>query len=108
MFNTGSAAWMWRLGVEAILGIQRAAGGLRIAPCIPPTWSGFEAWVHVGRQQVHVVVENPDRVARGVARMTLDGAPLDADRVHLDPGVAGAHEVHVWLGARAPAATAQA
>jgi cyclic beta-1,2-glucan synthetase len=95
---TGSAAWMWRLGVEAILGLQRSDGGLRIEPCIPPSWNGFEAWVHIGRQRVHIVVENPDRVATGVASMTLDGVALESNQVHLDPSQSDMHEVHVRLG----------
>jgi len=98
---TGSAAWMWRLGVEAILGLQRCDGDLRIAPCIPPSWPGFEAWVHLGRQRVHIVVENPDRLATGVVTVTLDGAALASDRIRLDPSVAGTHEVHVRLGSLA-------
>ncbi|HEU4455185.1 MAG TPA: protein ndvB, partial [Longimicrobium sp.] len=32
---TGSAAWLWRLGVEAILGIRRRGGALEVDPCIP-------------------------------------------------------------------------
>ena len=60
---TGAAAWMWRLGVEAILGLRKEDGELRIDPCIPPTWKGFEAWVRMGEQRVHVVVDNPDRVS---------------------------------------------
>jgi cyclic beta-1,2-glucan synthetase len=98
---TGSAAWMWRLGVEAILGLRRSEGELRIEPCIPPAWKGFEAWVVLGKQRVHVVVENPDRVASGVAAMTLDGAVLDANRIRLDPSVEGVHEVRVRLGSQA-------
>jgi hypothetical protein len=47
---------------------------------------------------VHVVVENPDGVASGVASITLDGAPLASHRVSLDPETAGTHEVHVQLG----------
>jgi cyclic beta-1,2-glucan synthetase len=95
---TGSAAWMWRLGVEGILGLHRSDGDLRIEPCIPPAWNGFEAWVHLGQQRVHVVVENPERLSGGVATMTLDGAALGSNRVHLDPNVAGEHEVVVRLG----------
>ncbi|MEO7730846.1 MAG: cellobiose phosphorylase, partial [Kofleriaceae bacterium] len=95
---TGSAAWMWRFGIEAILGLQRAEGALRIEPCIPPTWSGFQAWVHLGRQSVHIVVDNPDHVATGIATITLDGTVLASNRIHLDPAVAGTHEVLVRLG----------
>ena len=95
---TGSAAWMWRLGVEGILGLQRSDGDLRIEPCIPPTWKGFEAWVHIGLQRVHIIVENPDHLASGVAAVTLDGIALDTSRIHLEPGVDGTHEVRVILG----------
>ena len=40
---TGSSGWMYRLGIEAILGIRRVAGGLRIDPQLPSDWPGFEA-----------------------------------------------------------------
>jgi cyclic beta-1,2-glucan synthetase len=99
---TGAAAWLWRLGVEGILGLRREEGQLRIDPCIPPTWKGFEAWVRLGAQHVHVIVENPDAVSRGIAAITLDGAALDSSRVQLDPSVAGQHEVRVRLGETPP------
>ena len=95
---TGAAAWMWRLGIESILGIRRDQGQLHIDPCIPPTWSGFEAWIRVGNQCVHVVIDNPDHVARGVAAMTLDGHALGSQRICVHPGEAGMHEVRVRLG----------
>jgi cyclic beta-1,2-glucan synthetase len=105
---TGSAAWMWRLGVEAILGLHRSDGELRIEPCIPPSWAGFEAWVHLGRQRVHVVVENPARLSGGVAMMTLDGVALDSNRVRLDPSVAASHELCVRLGPASSTASSAA
>jgi cyclic beta-1,2-glucan synthetase len=95
---TGAAAWAWRLGVEGILGLRKEEGELRIDPCIPPSWKGFEAWVRMGARRLHVVVENPDAVGRGVAAVTLDGASLDSNRIGLDPSTAGEHEVHVRLG----------
>ena len=95
---TGAAAWMWRLGTEAILGLRLEDGHLRIDPCIPADWKGFEAWIRVGKHRVHVVVENPDRVATGVATMTLDEASLDSNLLRLDRDGTGEHEVHVRLG----------
>jgi cyclic beta-1,2-glucan synthetase len=95
---TGAAAWTWRLGVEAILGLYKEEGELRIDPCIPPTWKGFEAWVCMGEQRVHIVVENPDQVATGVATMILDGTPVLSNRIGLEKGLTGTHEVHVRLG----------
>ena len=95
---TGLASGMWRLGVEAILDLRKEDSHLHIDPCIPPSWEGFEAWVRLGERHLHLVVENPERVATGVARMTLDGANLDSKQIRLDPGMSGTHEVHVWLG----------
>ena len=39
---TGSAGWMYRAGLEAILGVTREGSLLRIKPCVPATWDGFE------------------------------------------------------------------
>ncbi|MHB9031975.1 MAG: GH36-type glycosyl hydrolase domain-containing protein, partial [Anaerolineae bacterium] len=39
---TGSAAWMYRLGLEAILGFSKRGNNLRIEPVIPPEWDGYE------------------------------------------------------------------
>ena len=53
---TGSAAWMYRLGIEGILGLRRTAGGLHIDPCIPPDWPGFEATYRHGSATYHIQV----------------------------------------------------
>jgi cyclic beta-1,2-glucan synthetase len=105
---TGSASWAWRLGVEAILGLRREAGHLRVEPCIPPTWKGFEAWVRDGRGTLHIVVENPDRVASGVAELTVDGQAIDDARIRLAPDSAATREVRVRLGAPSAARPALA
>jgi cyclic beta-1,2-glucan synthetase len=97
---TGAAGWAYRLGVEAILGLRKEDGQLRIDPCIPSAWKGFEAWIKLGGQEVHVVVDNPDAVGGGVAEASLDGAPLDSGRIPLDPGGLGKHEVHIRLGSK--------
>ncbi|WP_429810348.1 GH36-type glycosyl hydrolase domain-containing protein [Ensifer sp. B1-9] len=39
---TGSAGWLYRVGLEAILGIRRQGGQLFIEPCMPTNWPGFE------------------------------------------------------------------
>ena len=39
---TGSAAWIYRLGLEGILGIHRAGAGLVIEPHIPAGWPGYD------------------------------------------------------------------
>jgi cyclic beta-1,2-glucan synthetase len=94
---TGAAAWLWRLGIEAVLGLRRDAGRLSIEPCIPPHWDGYEAVVRTAAGRCRVVVENPDGTGRGVAGVTLDGVDLPDGLVPLDE-LTGDHEVRVVLG----------
>jgi cyclic beta-1,2-glucan synthetase len=95
---TGAAAWAWRLGVEGILGLRKEDGHLRVEPCIPRDWKGFEAWVRMGDAQIHIVVDNPDAVSTGIAAFAVDDAPLDGNRVCIDPRATGVIEVRVRLG----------
>ena len=38
---TGAAGWMYRAGIEWILGIRKSGDTLSIDPCIPREWPGF-------------------------------------------------------------------
>lgn len=69
---TGSAGWMYRAGVEGILGISRQGACLLIDPCIPPDWPGFEATVTIEGTVYVIRVLHPSRRGRGVSRMLLD------------------------------------
>ncbi|HJR60006.1 MAG TPA: glucoamylase family protein [Vicinamibacterales bacterium] len=70
---TGSAGWMYRVGIEAILGVTLRAGRLHIDPCIPRGWPGFEVLFTAGGAKYRITVENPNGVSRGVKAMELDG-----------------------------------
>ncbi len=96
---TGSAGWMQRVGVEAILGIRIRGSSLLIDPCIPRAWPGFKATITWRSARYTITVENPGRVGRGVVSITLDGVALaaGADVTLADDG--GAHVVGVMLGA---------
>jgi cellobiose phosphorylase len=39
---TGSAAWLYRVALESILGFRLRGDRLKVQPCIPDAWSGFE------------------------------------------------------------------
>lgn len=94
---TGSAGWMYRIGIETLLGISLRAGALHIEPCIPTGWSGYEVTLKLARTPYHIVVENPDGVSRGVKRIEVDGADhTDQDIPLADDGVS--REVRVVLG----------
>jgi cyclic beta-1,2-glucan synthetase len=88
---------MYRLGVEAILGLQRKGDTLLIDPCIPQEWSGFTLEYRNGETHYHVAVHNPRGVSRGVVRATLDGEQLPRGEIPLlHDGTQ--HQVEVWMG----------
>jgi cyclic beta-1,2-glucan synthetase len=93
---TGSAAWMYRIGIESLLGLWLRGGALHIAPCIPSSWPGYEAVVKTQRAELRIAVENPDRVSSGVRSIDVDGAPIEGD-VPLDD-LTGTHVIRVVLG----------
>lgn len=94
---TGSAGWMYRLGLEAILGLRLEAGALVLDPCIPSGWIGYELNYQHGGSHYHIQVENPHGVNRGVSELLLDGVPVPEGRIPLqDDGQA--HYVLVRLG----------
>ena len=94
---TGSAGWMYRIGLEVILGISLRQGALHIDPCIPRGWPRYEVTFKPSQTTYHIVVENPDGVTRGVKRAEVDGVDCTGrDIPVLDDG--SEHTVRVVLG----------
>ena len=101
---TGSAAWLYRLGVEAILGLTREGDDVSASsPCIPASWEGFRARLRFASSTYEVRVENTEPVGSGgagsrsqVRKLTLDGTDIPPDRVPLaDDG--RTHEIYVQV-----------
>jgi cyclic beta-1,2-glucan synthetase len=96
---TGSAAWMYRAGLEWILGFCVRGAALSIDPCVPTAWRGFAIEFRYHSALYHIVVENPHGRSRGVASLELDGV-----RLAMPPAVVpladdgAAHRVRVVLG----------
>jgi cyclic beta-1,2-glucan synthetase len=96
---TGSAGWMYRAGIEWILGFRLRGKFLVLDPCIPKAWPRFEIAFKFYSARYDVTVENPHGVSRGVTRAELDGEmlPEGAARIPLlDDGEI--HSVRVILG----------
>jgi cyclic beta-1,2-glucan synthetase len=96
---TGSAGWMYRAGIENILGLQVQAGHLRLDPCIPKAWPSFRISLRHRSARYEILVENPDHVSSGIASAHVDGVAVDHLPLRLplvDDGAA--HRVLVKLG----------
>ncbi len=93
---TGSGVWMYRNGLDNILGVRPTYEGLFIDPCIPSAWDGFtftrlfrDAWYEI-------TVTNPSHVQHGVASIEVDGALIKGQT--LPVFAEGKHKVTVIMG----------
>jgi cyclic beta-1,2-glucan synthetase len=96
---TGSAGWMYRVGLEWILGFRLRGATLLLDPCVPKAWRNFEIVFRYHSARYDIAVENPHGASRGVARIDLDGAPLPGAPAQIplsDDGAA--HRVRVIMG----------
>jgi cyclic beta-1,2-glucan synthetase len=95
---SGSAGWLYRAGIEWILGFRLRGSMLAIDPCIPRDWPGYSMEFRYHSATYKIRVENPAGVARGVAKGELDGKPLSgpANIPLADDGAI--HNIRIVLG----------
>lgn len=80
---TGSASWMYRVGLEAILGFRKQGNTLWIEPCVPPDWPELSIEYRCGRSLYSIRVESPEAVGRLGGEVTLDGDKLESAAIPL-------------------------
>lgn len=72
-WQTGSAAWMYRVSYDYMLGIRSTYYGLMIDPAIPSHWKKFTAErVYRGTRYI-IEVENFEGLQKGVKEIEVDG-----------------------------------
>jgi cyclic beta-1,2-glucan synthetase len=74
---TGSAGWLYRAGLESILGLQCHGDTFTMNPCVPTSWNHFEIDWTLDETTYEIRVENYDRLWTGVLRAELDGTKVD-------------------------------
>ena len=78
---TGTAAWNLVALTQHILGIRPDHDGLRIDPCVPAAWEGFEVVRRFRGATYHISVrKRPGAVGR-VTELVVDGRPIDGNLV---------------------------
>ncbi len=105
---TGSAGWMYRAGLESVLGLRAQGQTLKFCPCLPEHWPRAEISYRHRSARYEIVLENAVGSGCGVSILELDGQtlPNGADTIELvDDG--GTHHVRIVLGTPlSPAANA--
>ncbi len=100
---SGSAGWMYRAGLEGILGFRVQGASLLLTPCIPEKWPRFEIVFRYRSARYEILVENPVGVSRGIAHAELNGETLPSGSQTRIPLVddGNTHSLRVVLGGSA-------
>lgn len=80
---TGSSAWAYRLGIQAILGIKFKAKSLRVEPCIPKLWHGYKATLTRDDGVINLCVEDIHGVGHGVVEIIVNGKAIIGNEIPL-------------------------
>jgi len=83
---TGSAGWMYRLVVEALLGLQLEVDRLRLAPWLPLEWNEFSLRYRYRNTCYNIVVRRTEAEhgeELDAASISVDGIAQEGQLVHL-------------------------
>jgi cyclic beta-1,2-glucan synthetase len=94
---SGAAGWLYRAGVEWMLGFRVRGATLTIDPCVPRHWPGYSIRFRYHSAVYHIAVENPRHVSRGVTLIELDGKATTGN-TNIPLVVDGEHHVRIVLG----------
>lgn len=100
---SGSAGWLFKVGLEWILGVRPTFAGLMIDPCIPAAWDGFKVRRTFRGATYLIEVKNPMHINCGVVEILIDGKKYAESCLSTKPALpvfdAGStHEIIVTLG----------
>ncbi len=99
---TGAAGWMYRAGVEFILGLKKLGNTLVLDPCIPARWTGYKINYKHNNTLYEIDVVNPHGVCKGVVKVSCDGIEKYENTIILSDDGAQ-HKVIATMGKSAEA-----
>ncbi len=100
---TGSASWMYRVGLEVLLGFTKRGDTLEVRPRVPADWPELTIEYRFGKSTYVIVVREPGSSGRDV-EVSLDERVLDTPVIPLvDDGAR--HEVRIRAASRAGSGT---
>jgi cyclic beta-1,2-glucan synthetase len=80
---TGSAGWMYRVGLEHLLGVTKEGNVLQVKPNVPDDWPGFSLVYRFGTALYEIEVRGPSVIRQHGARTMVDDVLLEDGRIPL-------------------------
>ena len=94
---TGTAPTMHTALLEYIYGVKPDYPGLRLDPCVDPTWTDFSVQRQFRGATYRIHFSNPEGVERGVQSINVDGKPIPGNLLPVFPD-GKTHKVEVRMG----------
>jgi cellobiose phosphorylase len=80
---SGTASWNFYAITQYILGVRPEYDGLRIDPCIPKKWDGFNMQRKFRGATYQIEIKNPDHVSKGVKEIIINGEKFNSNKIPL-------------------------
>ena len=82
---TGASSWLYRAGLESILGLNLHGDELAFNPCLPSDWDSFEVELRRGASHysIEVVRSTAETTDHGKVQIEVDGDPISGHRLPL-------------------------
>jgi N,N'-diacetylchitobiose phosphorylase len=80
---TGTVSWSYFVALQSVLGIRPELDGLRIDPCIPSTWPGYEMERVFRGKKLTIKITNPNKKCRGVKSLSVNGKSIPGNLLPL-------------------------
>jgi cyclic beta-1,2-glucan synthetase len=74
---SGSAGWLFSVGLEAIIGLKIRGEVFSIDPCVTPDWKNFSVNYRINNLNYAINISNPQGVQKGVMSIKVDGKIIE-------------------------------
>ena len=81
---TGSSVWMFRIGLDWILGLRTSLKGIKIEPHVPKEWDSYYVERVYKGKRLAITVENPNHVDSGIVKLEINGETHEQDWINVD------------------------
>ena len=84
---TGTAGWMYKVGIENILGLKMYKGkGYKIKPCVPKSWDEFEVNINNEKENynIKIIKSNQDKIIINGKQINSDIIPKNLGKANIE------------------------
>lgn len=92
---TGASGWMYKVGLEYILGLKKVEGkGYSINPCVPDSWNDYEIWINDDVGEYHLNIKRRKEKADDKIKVIINGNERNDNFI---PKNQGRNEIEVFF-----------